>query len=113
MAAAAGGGALRAESRITPPKIQGGAAEVKTPASFPILSHNFGKPRSARRIRAARAGLERPRQAAPAAAGCRGFAARGQEGLRGGLLRALRGLRVGGGCGGVEERVAEHGTESV
>ena len=45
MAAAAGGGALRAESRITPPKIQGGAAEVKTPASFPILSHNFGKPR--------------------------------------------------------------------
>ena len=62
-----GGGAgvaLRAESRITPPKIQGGAAEVNTPASFPTLSHNFGKPRSARRIRAARAGLERPRQAA-------------------------------------------------
>ena len=58
------GVALRAESRITPPKIQGGAAEVKTPASFPTLSHNFGKPRSARRIRAARAGLERPRQAA-------------------------------------------------
>ena len=45
------GVALRAESRITPPKIQGGAAEVKTPASFPTLSHNFGKPRSARRGR--------------------------------------------------------------
>ena len=64
MVEGAGGGALRAESRITPPKIQGGAAEVNTPASFPTLSHNFGKPRSARRIRAARAGLERPRQAA-------------------------------------------------
>ena len=35
------GVALRAESRITPPKIQGGAAEVNTPASFPTLSHNF------------------------------------------------------------------------
>ena len=58
------GVALRAESRITPPKIQGGAAEVNTPATFPTLSHNFGKPRSARRIRAARAGLERSRQAA-------------------------------------------------
>ena len=44
-----GGGALRAESRITPTKIQGGAAEVNTPASFPTLSHNFGKPRSKRR----------------------------------------------------------------
>ena len=32
--------------------------------------------------------------ATPAAAGCRGFAARGQEGSRGGLLRALRGFRV-------------------
>ena len=41
MAEGAGGGALRAESRITPPKIQGGAAEVNTPASFPTLSHNF------------------------------------------------------------------------
>ena len=32
--------------------------------AFPTLSHNFGKSRSARRIRIARAGLERPRQAA-------------------------------------------------
>ena len=38
--------------------------------------------------------------ATPAAAGCCGFAARGQEGSRGGLLRALRGLRVVGGRGG-------------
>ena len=35
-----------------------------------------------------------------AAAGCRGFAARGQELSRGGLLRAVSGFRVGGGlCG--------------
>ncbi len=67
--AAAGGGDLRAESRITPPKIQGGAAEVNTPASFPTLSHNFGKPRSKRRGRdATGAGAAPPRRLRPGAA---------------------------------------------
>ena len=37
--------------------------------------------------------------ATPSKAGCRGFAACGQEGSRGGLLRALSGFRVEGGRG--------------
>ena len=63
MVEGAGGGALRAEPRITPSKIQGGAAEVNTPASFPTISHNFGKPRSKRRGRdATGAGAAPPRR---------------------------------------------------
>ena len=63
------GVALRAESRITPPKIQDGAAEVNTPASFPTLSHNFGKTRSKRRGRdATGAGAAPPRRLRPGVA---------------------------------------------
>jgi len=43
---------------------RGASTPPRPENAFPTLSHNFGKSRSARRIRIARAGLERPRQAA-------------------------------------------------
>ena len=71
--------------------------EINPSASFVRICQNF-----------ARRGLF----PMPAAAGGRGFAARGQEGSRGGLLRALRGVRVRGGRvrGGVGCRIERIGS---